>query len=162
MKKKFDLDALKQNYEILRKKYKLPSFDEINKEFDIEKLQEKESDFMLREIRRCIGDKIAAFLRFFEMLVNPQTAPIFILYGLKSLAFEEKNKIEKIYRELAMIEINLINLDIEENEKEEAEIIKTSLKKWNELKPSLKEVNSILRKIIQGKTEKTKEKSYFG
>lgn len=66
MEKDICLAYLKKQYEPLRKKYKLPSFDELNKEFEIEKIQEKETDFILREIRKGMGEKVGAFLRFLK------------------------------------------------------------------------------------------------
>lgn len=159
--KENNLAILKKDYERFYKKYKLPKFSELNQEFEIEKLQEKETDFLLREIRRAISDKIAAFLRFFEMFLNPQAAPIFILAMLKSLSSQDKEIIEKIYRELVSFELTSLTLDIIYNEKKEADFIKDIYKRWQKLKIELQEFSKIMEKIKSKEKEK-KRKTYFG
>ena len=46
------LEELKKKYEKLQKQYSLPSFEKLNEEFDIEKIAENETDFLLREVRK--------------------------------------------------------------------------------------------------------------
>ncbi|MCX8194245.1 MAG: hypothetical protein N3G19_02705 [Candidatus Pacearchaeota archaeon] len=156
-----NLERIKKQYEPLKKKYKLPEFSKLNEEFEIEKIQEKETDFLLREIRRIMGDKIIAFLRFLEFFLNPQIAPLFVLTSIKNLTQKEKDSIEKIYKELANIELASVNLDINYEENKEAQFIKEILKKWQELKPQLQEVSEAILQI-QKKSGEKKNKSYFG
>ena len=63
------LDDLKKAYERLRQKYKLPLFGEMNNDFEIEKLQERETETLSREIRRAMMDKNVAYLKFTEILI---------------------------------------------------------------------------------------------
>jgi len=155
------LNNVKKQYEPLKKKYKLPEFSKLNEEFEIEKVQEKETDFLLREIRRAISEKIAAFLRFFELYVNPQAAPVFVLVSLKNLAAKEKEIIEKAYKELVALELAAVSLDISYNEPREAQAILRVFKKWQELKPELEDVILAILKVQERSGEK-KGKSYFG
>lgn len=155
------LDKIKKQYEPLKKKYKLPEFSKLNEEFEIEKIQEKETDFLLREIRRAMSDKIAAFLRFFELFLNPQAAPIFVLTSLKNLTTKEKETIENLYRELVKMELASVNLDVSYNEAKEAKFLIEVMKKWQEMKSEIQEIaNSILK--FQAKNGEKKGKSYFG
>ena len=156
-----NLIELKKEYEKFRKKYKLPKFSELNQEFEIEKIQEKETEFLLREIRRAIGEKIVALLRFFELFLNPQTAPLFILAMLKNVNLNDKELIEKIYYKLVNFELTSITLDIIYNEKKEVEFIKEVTKKWQELKPELYNFSKIIERIKFREKER-KRKSYFG
>jgi len=158
---KHHLSELKKEYEKYRKKYNLPSFSDLNQEFEIEKLQEKETEFLLREIRRAISDKIAAFLRFFELFLNPQAAPVFILAVIKTLNNKDKIIIEKIYHDLVNFELTSITLDIDYNEKKEAEFIKQIFKKWHTLKGELKEFSKIIDRM-KTKDKQKSRKSYFG
>jgi len=156
---KTSLEKLKKQYVPLQKKYKLPSFLELNKEFDIEKIQEHETDFLLREIRRTMGEKMSAFLRFFETILNPVMAPVFILTSLKNLNAYDKDLIEKKYKVLVSLELRSIGLDIENNEKKEAAFIQETLKKWKEMKQEIQQIIDDLTKI-QAHSEK--KGSYFG
>ena len=49
-----ELDKLKKEYEKLRKKHNLPSFNELNKDFSIERVCEIETDFLLKEVRKSM------------------------------------------------------------------------------------------------------------
>ena len=138
------LKKLKENYIVLATKYKLPSFRELNEEFEIEKIAEKETELLLRHVRRCILEKIAAISRFFELILNPTEANLLILSLLKDVNAETKKKIEKIYKEVSLIEIASIDLDLDYNEKEEAKFISSVSKDWKKLKTGLKEVSKQL------------------
>lgn len=155
------LEKIKKQYEPFKKKYKLPEFSKLNEEFEIEKIQEKETDFLLREIRRTISDKVAAFLRFFELFLNPQTAPLFVLTSLKNLTTKEKEMIENLYKELVTLELVSVSLDIKYDESKEARFILESMKKWQKMKTDIQEItNSIIN--FQNKSIEKKGKSYFG
>ena len=155
------LEKLKKDYERLRARYKLMDFSKLNQEFEVEKIQERETDFILREMRRVISDKIAAFLRFLELFINPQSAPVFVLASLKELSSKDKETIEKMYRELVNIELTAVSLDIEYSEAKEAQFIKDTVKKWQDIKPDMKNISDTLLKM-QSKSSEKKGKSYFG
>lgn len=160
MNKFFGLSEIKKKYKELEKKYKLPSFSELNKEFDIEKVQERETEFLLREIRRTISEKAGAYLRFLEFFLNPVASPLFVLMALKGMNLHEKEKMEKLYQELVQIEIRSITLDINYEEQEEAKFIKDVYKKWQEIKGDLQKIFKEIENL-HSKIEK-KNKTYFG
>ncbi|MCL6500820.1 MAG: hypothetical protein K6T16_02175 [Candidatus Pacearchaeota archaeon] len=159
--KEIELSELKRRYDALRKKHGLPEFSKINEEFEIEKVQERETEFLLREIRRAMSEKIAAFLRFFELFLNPQAAPVFILGMLKSLTVKDKELIEHIYNQLVNFELTSITLDIIYDEKKEVDFIKNTFKKWQCIKEELQEFSRIIERAKLEEKER-KRKSYFG
>ncbi len=154
------LDDVKKKYGPLCKKYKLPGFDELNKEFEIEKIQEHETDYILREIRKAISEKMSAFLRFFETVLNPVMAPVFIIAALKNLENGEKQKIKEIYEAMVSVEIGTIELDVEYSEKKEAEFIIKASKKWKSIKPDILEIMKIIEKSHS--ISEKKGNSYLG
>ncbi len=154
------LESVKKNYLPLMKKYKLPSFDELNKEFEIEKVQEHETDYLLREIRKAVSEKMSAFLRFFETVLNPVMAPVFVIAALKNLENGEKERIKEIYEAMVGVEIGTIELDIIYDEKKEAEFIIKAAKKWKSIKPDILEVMKIIEKSHS--IREKKGNSYLG
>lgn len=153
------LELLKKRYGKIHKKYGLPNFNKMNEDFEIERIHDKETDFLLKEIRRAIVEKITAFLHFFEMFLNPTTAPIFILALLKTLTVHDKKLIEKIYHELVNLELASISLDMICNEKKEVLFVKHTVKKWQKLKPELHKFSEILSRI---QIKKKERRSYLG
>ncbi|PIN77205.1 hypothetical protein COV15_02850, partial [Candidatus Woesearchaeota archaeon CG10_big_fil_rev_8_21_14_0_10_34_12] len=130
----WNLDNLKKKYFKLQEKYTLPIFEEINRDFQIEKVSEYETDFILKEARECMTNKFLNYLRFIESLINPSNGPMFMLAIIKSLGAKEKEKLTELYKKIAKIDVDLIELDIEYSEEKEAEAIKKYYVMWQEMK----------------------------
>ena len=155
------LDELKKQYSKLEKKYKLPSFQQLNEDFEIEKVQEKETDTLLREIRKIIMDKVLNYLRFTEMLLNPQGAPLFFFSLLKGIEATDRKILEDVYSKLGKLEIEVIAVDIIYSEQEEAKFIEHLFKEWQEIKKTMDRISKALMDGWKKKTQR-KEKSYLG
>jgi len=155
------LEKLKKDYAKLQKKYRLPSFSELNEDFEIEKLQDRETDFLMRGIRRTIIEKIAALMRFFELILNPAEAatPLFVFAILRGIKSETKNTVEKLYKELSVYELASLNLDIQYSEKEEVKFVNDFTKKWKEMKPVLAKITHELSIVWK---DEHKERKYLG
>ncbi|MFZ5954802.1 MAG: hypothetical protein ACOYT4_00060 [Nanoarchaeota archaeon] len=156
-----ELEKLKKDYEEIRKKYSLPEFKKLAEEFDIEKISERDSSFLLRDIRRTMGEKLSAYLHLFEIFLNPANPPMFIYSMLKNLSDSEKQKIKQLYKTISKFEIAIMKLDTIYNEKEEAEFIKNTFAEWNGFK---KEIFSILNECEKkfDKESNSEAKGYFG
>jgi len=127
----FSLDKLKEDYEELKNKYALPEFSELNRLFDIEDV-EIETDFLLRKIRRIISERMAAYSRFIEIILNPSNAPMFFFKLIKKLDSKDKEVLAGLYEELGSIEVDTISLDLDYSEKNEADFIIRMYKVFNE------------------------------
>lgn len=128
------LEQLKEKYEQKKIDYGLPTFQEMTEEFEIEKVSEKETEFVLREIRRTILEKVSAYMHLFESIINPSSGSLLIFSVLKNIDEEAKKEIKEIYKKLAKIQIISMRLDTIYNEKEEAEFIIQVYKDWGKLK----------------------------
>lgn len=138
------LEKLKQDFIPLQIKYNLPNFYELNKEFQIERVSDVETDFILREMRKYVSDKLQNYLRFVEAILNPTEASMFVFMIVKSVNSDEKKKFTEIYKKLAKINFDFVELDVEYSEEKEAEFLIRSYKLWNEIKKDLSEsCNSI-------------------
>lgn len=161
--KKFEigLEKIKKEYEKLKGKYNLPAFSQLNDEFEIDRAAERETENLLREIRKAMAEKIVAFLRFFETILNPSNAPFFMFSIIKNLAASDKKIIEEVYEALCDFEISALELDVDYSEKKEAEFIKQGVKKWKEVKPKMLELCGAIKQAWHVSSEK-REKGYFG
>jgi hypothetical protein len=86
---------------------------------------------------------------------------MFIFSLIKTIGESEKKKLSEIYKELAKIELNLIEIDVNFSEKKEAEFINNSYKTWINLK---KDFLSIIERIKSNWDNKNENMSsaYFG
>ncbi|MBU1136037.1 MAG: hypothetical protein KJ559_00825 [Nanoarchaeota archaeon] len=156
-----NLESLKEDYKKIQKKYYLPEFEKLNEDFQIEKLAETETDFLVREIRKFVADKFMNYLRFIESILNPVNAPMFVFSIVKSISEDEKKKLTEVYKKLAKCEVDLIGLDLEFVEENEAKFLKESYGLWQEMKKDILEVIEVIKKNWDNKIE-SNGKNYFG
>lgn len=154
-----ELEELTETYEGFAKKYKIPDFNSINEDFEIDKI-EKESFTFLKVVRKVMMEKIVNSLGFLEMLNNPVNAPRIYLSYLKSITSEEKKIIDDLYMKLGELSLYTLSLEIEYSEKDEAEAIKKIYLTWNSIKPDFKKI--IINLTRPEKEVAKKEKSYYG
>ena len=155
-----ELDQIKGIYLKLQKKYSLPSFEQLNEEFDIGK-SDFNQDTILRDVRKSMVNKFFAILSFTELLLNPTGGSMFYMFLVKGVNSKEKEILNKLFEELGDIEIDSFGLDINYNEKEEAKFIIEKSKEWQEIKKELAQVLDSLKKNWGSRATK-KEKTYFG
>jgi hypothetical protein len=160
-KEESKLEKLKEDYKKIQKTYNLPDFDKLNSEFAIEKIAEVETDFLVREVARIVAEKFSNYLRFVELILNPVNSPMFIFSLMKTIGENEKRKLSDIYKELARIELSLIELDVDFSEKKEADFINNSYKTWMNLKRDLLSVIEVIKSNWDNKNENNKN-GYFG
>jgi len=161
MSEKFDLAKLKEDYRAFQMRYDLPPFEKLNEDFQIEKAAELETDFVLREIRRYITDKFFNYLRFIESILTPTNAPMFVFAITKTLGTKDREKLIELYKKIAKVDIDLIELDIEYSEEKEAKSIKEYSSMWQDIKKDFLEIVEVIKKNWDNKMEDN-GKGYFG
>ena len=155
------LEELREEYVGFKDKYGLPGFSELNELFDIEDV-DVESEFLLRRIRRVISEKIAGYLRFIEVILNPSNAPMFFFKLVKKLDREDMEVLGEIYNVLGSLEIEVAGLDLSYSESREADFVKKVYSVFNE------DIRGKLLKVVErlGNGEGVKKSenngSYFG
>jgi hypothetical protein len=158
--KKAELAEFKEKYEVLQKKYSLPGFKELNELFDIEKVA-SETEVVLRDIRKAIIDKVLAYFRFIEGLLNPASSgSMFLMFLTKYLSADDKKTAEKLYSKFGEIEIEIMALDNRYSENAEAEFIKKINKEWKDIQDDVDKLIKSFKKGMNNKSEK-KERDYF-
>ena len=153
------LAEFKEKYAVLAEKHKLPSFEEINKDFDIDRVC-YETDFILRMVRRSMKDKITSYLSFLEMLINPVNAPRIYQMYMKSLSEDENKLLTGIYEALGKFNFEALPWEFNSTEEEDAKAIKRTLEVWNE---SIGDFKKLLEGMkVPDSNESKRERGYFG
>jgi len=150
----------KETYDKLAQKHSLPEFKKIIEDFDIEKIQDKETTLLIREIRRTINEKIAAYIHLFETLINPTTPPMFVFSILRNISTEDKETIKKIYKAISRTQIEVMKLDTIYNEESEAKFINETFIIWQELKPTIYKLIERFESSFE-EDDTSKKRSYF-
>ena len=154
----FDFDG---EYEKLREKFGLPELGALEEDFDVEKVGEKKSEFLVREIRRVMSEKLSLYLHFFETLINPGASPMFVFSLIRGIDEEGKVKIKELYKKLSVTQIDSMKLDVIYSEDGEVEFVKRVFEMWQVLK---KEIFAIIEKVGEdfGKENGVEKRGYFG
>ncbi len=132
-----DIQEMKKEYAKLKQKYELPDFDSLAEDFDIEKACEKPNTFLLRDIRKAIGEKISAYFHLFENFLNPSNSSLFIFSLLKGVEEIDRDKIKKIYKRIGKLQIPSMKADTIYSEQAEADYLKLVYSEWQELKQDI-------------------------
>jgi hypothetical protein len=152
-------NIFKEEYEGLE--YDLPNFEILAEDFDIEKAYEKESSFLLREIRRIIVEKLSAYLQLFETLMNPSSPPMFIFRFLRKISEKDRELIKRLYDDLSKYQLWSVKLDTIYSEENEAEYIKSAFSEWQKLKKEIYDLIERLEKEEENQPNNSKS-GYFG
>lgn len=155
------LAEFKKDYLEIQIKHNLPSFQELNEDFQIEKICEYETDILIREIRKFVAEKLSNYMKFVEMLINPVNAPMSIFSLIKSFNTEDKKKLSEIYEKLVKNEIEIVELDLDFYEEKEVRYIKDSINLWKEIKKDLLEIIEKIKKNWDNSSKKG-ETGYLG
>lgn len=152
---------LEEEYKKIQKEYSFPEFNVFLEDFELEKAGDKETKFLIRDIRRIMSEKFTAYVHLFENLINPGSPPMFIFHAIRGLNGTEKEKVREIYKELSRIQIEVLKLDTIYDKKSEVEFIKKYYSLWQEMK---KDIVAIIEKFAESieKQERSKESGYFG
>ncbi len=151
---------LKKEYELLKIQYSLPEFEAITQDFDIEKLYDKETLFLAREIRRIINEKITAYTHLFETLINPANPPIFVFQILKNVSTRDKEIMQFLYKTLSKIQLKTMKLDTTYSEKNEIDFINNTFEIWQDIKPKIYGLFESFEKNFENGNI-SKKQSYF-
>lgn len=155
------LEELKQDYTEIQKKYSLPDFEKLNQDFHIEKISETQTDYIIREVRRFMADKFSNYMRFIENILNPVNVPMFVFSVVKAMTIEDKKNLSEAYKELAKIEIDLLEVDAEFSEEKEAQFVKDSYATWQDIKKIILKFAKSVKSNWENKTG-TNDRGYFG
>lgn len=148
---------IKEEYNNL--KYKLPSFEEINEDFELDFIKEKQ--FILRQIRRRMNEKVIFFCKIIEGLLYPTQQHIINATEIQNFSDDKKNKINKIHKELMYYERESLLLDVAPEDKKDAEFINNVFHFWKKVKGDVKDIVRTMQESWR-KEYISKKDNYFG
>jgi len=152
--------TIEDEYKKIVKKFELPKFDILEKEFGIGDIEE--TPYMLREIRKRVEDKVDDFTKIIESILQPDTGHIASLHECKFFNDNEKEDMFNLFKELMKLNREGLKLDLEYDEKEEAEFLKNIVKHWEKIKTKMEKIVKKLKDAWDADIEKEQFQGYFG
>lgn len=128
------MSDVKEKYADLAKNHKVPSFEELNKEFEIEDVDD---DFMLKNILRKIAEKLESYINLLGEILQPDANSISSMHEAQFFSDDERRQSFEIYRKLMKAYRSIIESLLKNEEAEQAELLNVLLKSWKESKTML-------------------------
>ncbi len=151
---------IKTAYEKLKKKYKLPSFDTVNKELEISEIESE--DFLLGKIRGKIAERVETTAEPISSLLQPSPDSLVDMHECRFFTDKDKKKLVEIYKNLMILNRLSFEAEMSREDKTDADFINDFFKQWPELK---KDVLYFIRKMKtcwEKETEIEEKLEYFG
>lgn len=153
------MESVQEQYNQVRKKYNLPEFLELDREFELSSIESE--CFLLSEIRKRMTDKINAFLGTLEDIVSPEPTPS-ALHEATAFLEEEKKFVLKIFRQLMALSRQSALCYLDANDESDAKFICTIANEWPGLKKDLNTIFEKLRESWLHDLERHDDIGYFG
>jgi len=151
--------GIKTKYGELQKKYNLPSYLDVNNDFEISSLEDEK--FLLRTIRRKIAEKAEAYAKIIEPVLMPESTQA-SLHECQLFTEEEKKELYNLFKKMMYFDRLSIEISINETDEKTANFINEFWKEWGSIKS---ELTNIIKKLKEGWTKEIslkEEKSYLG
>ncbi|MEM3126659.1 MAG: hypothetical protein QW331_01150 [Candidatus Woesearchaeota archaeon] len=149
-----------EEYERLKKKHNLPSFDVLNSEFEISEIEANE--FLLRNIIRCIAEKLDFYAKTIESNILQPDTNLASLHEVKFISNSEKAKIYEIFMQIMFLERWATETLLKMNEGEEANYIFNTTKEWQSIRKELLPFFTTIKQAWINKKLIQDEINYFG
>jgi hypothetical protein len=151
---------IEKEYSKISKKYKLPKFKDINEEFEISSLEDK--NFLLRNILRKIIEKLEFYVDLLGNLLQPDAASLSSMHELRFFTDEDKSAMYKLFKRMMKANRNIIELVLENDEKVQADFLKNFFTEWVNMKKELLTLVKKMRDSWDRDTSIEEHLGYFG
>lgn len=148
----------KAKYEELRKKYNLPDFEELDREFEISAIEDKQLN--IRETRKKVAERIEKTTGIISEMLEPEN--IVNIYESKALSEAEREELFNLFKQLMFLKRETQLLEIRNEEKEDAAFINKTLSEWKALKEDLVKLVEKVKSYWKESSETKEELGYLG
>ena len=144
----------KETYDIIAKQHDLPSFEDMEREFEISLCEE--GVFPLKDLIKTVQDMIDSQIKHLEELMQPD-ANLSTMFELENLSDADKKKTYDLFKRLMFLLREMQELHLRNEEAPQATFLKNVFPEWKSIKQELltlleKQKNywRMLKKVEQG------------
>jgi len=155
--KERDMD---KEYESVKKKYSLPDFKELDREFCIGKLED--TPFFLRSILLKMIERVENVFKLLSDIVQPSESHLAAMYEAEVFSDDEKKGIFDMMKKMAYHHRELALKDLNYDDDSAAAAINKFYKEWLAMKKEVTKIMEKLRDAWKGEAPPKFEAGYFG
>ena len=159
-----DFETLQQQYQNIQQD--LPDFIQLDKEFEIYtyfSTQHLPAHQILRNIRRCISQRLWNVVTFLHNYLSPDQKNLIIMEETTKLTDQDKQKISQVMRKLTITSRKNVLLELKLDEDKDRKYIQEMIDTWHSIKPDFE---AIVDKNLQGwettHHQEDRDMSYYG
>ncbi|MBD3203045.1 hypothetical protein GF327_02025 [Candidatus Woesearchaeota archaeon] len=153
------MDEVINSYKKLKDKYRLPEYDELDREFLIGDIEKK--DYLLERIRKLIEEKIRSMIDILENILQPDSNLINI-YEYKFIDDGKKQEVYKIFKKFVMYLRLCEEASILKQEQKTAEFISKFYSDYSHLKKETVSIVRLLKESWEKESNIKEELNYLG
>lgn len=151
---------IEKEYSKLANKYRLPKFDELDLEFEVNELES--ASFILRNILRKAAEKIEFHANLISEVLQPDASSLSGMHETRFLMDSEKSSMYSLYKKMMKNHRAIIEIMLKNNEKEEAEFLNKFFNDWKEIKKELINYLGKMKESWDKETSIQEDLGYFG
>ena len=149
---------IKEQYEKLRKQLNLPDFNKLNHEFEISTIDEEE--FLLRNIRKKIIEKIDFLLKALHPVIEPEQL-VSDMQEASHFSNDETTDAFQLYKQLKILDKIALEVSVDENDEDTAKFIVQVMNEWPEIKKHMKIIAQKMQKAWEKEKVSKEETGYL-
>ena len=151
---------IKEAYEKLAKKHKLPDYDTVNNELEISSIESE--DFLLRQIRKKVVERIDEITDVLSSILQPSADSMVDMHECRFFDDKDKGKIIDIYKKLMILRRQATEANITLDEKNDEAVVSGFFKQWPEMKKEIMPFMERMKSCWEHETEIEEKLEYFG
>ena len=150
---------MKKEYAVLKDKYGLPEYDDLNRDFKIYSVSEE--DDIVHEVLKKMINVVDFYINFLEDIIQPDSR-FYTLKEANVLGTSERLIVNNAYSKLLYLNRRSIELHLQYAEVDAAKFIKNLFVEWQVIKKDLLPVVTLLKDSWLKKSEIKLDEGYFG
>jgi C-terminal processing protease CtpA/Prc len=151
---------IEQHYADLKKKHSLPDFAVLDREFEVSTIEKPA--FLLRAIRRKVGERIDAAVQLIDPLIQPDAGSYANLTEYRALTEADRKELLKHFQHVMELSLACIDAEMSADDAQDAVFIRRAAAEWPAIRESLR---PFVQKIGIAWTKSVEHKNnvgYFG
>jgi hypothetical protein len=149
---------IKVMYEKLKTKYHLPSFQDLEENFDISLVEDNN---ILRGVRKKMSEKLENYAKMLEEYIQPESS-FSGMYEVKDFTENNRKNIMILFKKMMVFYKEAVKLNLNFGEERDAEFIKSLFASWPQFKKEIAVIIDITKESWNSKDEVEEYSSYMG
>lgn len=150
---------MSQEYELLAKKYGLPGYNDIDREFPLGHLEP--GNFVLRSVCLKMAERCDYTRKLLGDFIQPDTH-IADMQEAESITDSDKAKVLELFKKLSFYSREFVIVDFDYDEKRSADLIREFYSVWEGIKGDVVQIVARVRDSWKKSLSRKQDYNYFG